>query len=408
MTEDVAALVLRNNDLQTLALSLAERRGLEFSRLPATPDADPGAARPARPHGSSSCPTTPRSRSARRRSQPLTRAPSSRCCSPMPSCRSMTSSWKSSVPDDPYLGRELERYFPRARFSSASPTRRKRHPAAARDHRDPSSPTRSSTAAGLALRCGSRIRPGAPAAKIAAAFAAVRDSYEMTALNAGIDRLDNKVSRQVCNAPSTSRCRTSWVTAWSGSCATWTSRRAWRRSSRHYRQGIAAVESGARAGDGAGGRGRMRGARSRAQASGRARTRWRAPASPICRACSPAPDIVSVADRTQQDIADVAGHLFRRRILLSASTASCGQRPRSMSPTISIGWRSIAPRDGHRGRRAAPDGGHGGYRDAGRGPRLESLGWRRAGRRSIVSACRCRRSPIRVSRSPSSRSRRAC
>jgi len=30
MTEDVAALVLRNNDLQTLALSLAERRGLEF------------------------------------------------------------------------------------------------------------------------------------------------------------------------------------------------------------------------------------------------------------------------------------------------------------------------------------------------------------------------------------------
>ena len=31
MTDDVAALVLRNNYQQTLALSLAERRGLEIS-----------------------------------------------------------------------------------------------------------------------------------------------------------------------------------------------------------------------------------------------------------------------------------------------------------------------------------------------------------------------------------------
>ena len=63
MTDEVAALVLRNNYLQTLALSLAERRGLEDlgfeQRLMQTLEAP--ASSTAR---SSSCPTTWRSPSA--------------------------------------------------------------------------------------------------------------------------------------------------------------------------------------------------------------------------------------------------------------------------------------------------------------------------------------------------------
>ncbi len=60
---------------------------------------------PARRQGRS-----PSARRARRRS----RAPSWRCCWPMPSSRSSDDLLQSNVPDDPYLGRELGRYFPGA------------------------------------------------------------------------------------------------------------------------------------------------------------------------------------------------------------------------------------------------------------------------------------------------------
>ena len=59
MTDEVAALVLRNNYLQTLALSLAERRGLEdlgfqqrlMQTLEARGRARPRGRVPARRHG---------------------------------------------------------------------------------------------------------------------------------------------------------------------------------------------------------------------------------------------------------------------------------------------------------------------------------------------------------------------
>ena len=59
MTDEVAALVLRNNYLQTLALSLAERRGLEdlgfqqrlMQTLEAARRARPRGRVPARRHG---------------------------------------------------------------------------------------------------------------------------------------------------------------------------------------------------------------------------------------------------------------------------------------------------------------------------------------------------------------------
>ena len=60
---------------------------------------------------------------------------------------------------------------------------------------------------------------GAAPAAIAAAFAAVRDSYGMTALNTAIDGLDNKISGK-CSSISMRRCRIFFSTASSGSCAT--------------------------------------------------------------------------------------------------------------------------------------------------------------------------------------------
>src|SRR3979490_575954 len=98
---------------------------------------------------------------------------------------------ESNVPDDPYLGRELERYFPRAILE--------RFPDAPKRHRLRREIIATQLANSIINRGGpsfaARIedQTGAPAAKIAAAFAAVCDSYEMSALNAGIGQLDNKV-----------------------------------------------------------------------------------------------------------------------------------------------------------------------------------------------------------------------
>jgi glutamate dehydrogenase len=85
MTDEVAELVLRNNYLQTLALSLAERRGLEDlgfeQRLMQTLEAAGALDRP-----SNSSPMTQLAE-RRRRQQPFT-GRSLRSCSPTPSFRS--------------------------------------------------------------------------------------------------------------------------------------------------------------------------------------------------------------------------------------------------------------------------------------------------------------------------------
>ena len=70
MTDEVAALVLRNNYLQTLALSLAERRGLEdlgfqqrlMQTLEAARRARPRGRVPARRHGARRARAAARSR----------------------------------------------------------------------------------------------------------------------------------------------------------------------------------------------------------------------------------------------------------------------------------------------------------------------------------------------------------
>src|SRR5262249_20022521 len=99
---------------------------------------------------------------------------------------------QSSVPDDPYLGRELGRYFPKAIAE--------KFPDALEQHRLRREIISTQLANSMINRGGPSLvvriadQTGASVARIAAAFAAVRDSYGMTALNSDIDALDTKIS----------------------------------------------------------------------------------------------------------------------------------------------------------------------------------------------------------------------
>jgi glutamate dehydrogenase len=190
MTEDVAALVLRNNYLQTLAISLAERRGLEDlgfeQRLMQTLERDGELDRAVE-----FLPDDVEIAERRRRSQALTR-PELSVLLAYAKLALNHELVQSNVPDDPYLGRELGRYFPKAladKFPDALEQHRLRREIIATqlansmiNRGDPS----------LLVRIADQT--GASAAQIAAAFAAVRDSYGMTALNSEIDALDNNIS----------------------------------------------------------------------------------------------------------------------------------------------------------------------------------------------------------------------
>jgi glutamate dehydrogenase len=98
----------------------------------------------------------------------------------------------SAVPDDPYLGRDLIRYFPRElsqRFPAALEQHRLRREIIA-THLTNSMINRG----GPALVARMTDETGASAEKIAKAFAAVRDSYGLVGLNDDIDALDNRIS----------------------------------------------------------------------------------------------------------------------------------------------------------------------------------------------------------------------
>jgi glutamate dehydrogenase len=99
---------------------------------------------------------------------------------------------ESAVPDDRYLARELGRYFPKAIA--------KKYPDALEHHRLRREIITTQLANSMINRGGPSLivriadQTGASPAAIAAAFAATRDSYDLTALNGAIDDLDNKVS----------------------------------------------------------------------------------------------------------------------------------------------------------------------------------------------------------------------
>src|SRR6202011_3268191 len=190
MTEDVAALVLRNNYLQTLALSLAERRGLDdlgleqrlMQSLETAGELD---------RALEFLPDDMEIAERRRRSQALTR-PELSVLLAYAKLSLNHELLHSQVPDDPYLGRELGRYFPDALAQA--------FPDALEQHRLRREIIVKQLANSMVNRGGPSLvvriadQTGAAAAQIAAAFAAVRDSYGMSALNGAIDALDNRVS----------------------------------------------------------------------------------------------------------------------------------------------------------------------------------------------------------------------
>jgi glutamate dehydrogenase len=190
MTEDVAALVLRNNYQQTLALSLAERRGLEDlgfqQRLMHTLEQ-----RGELDRAVEYLPDEIELADRRRRSQGLTR-PELAVLLAYAKLSLDQELQQSSVPDDPYLGRELGRYFPKAlaeKFPDAIAQHRLRREIVATQLTNSMINRGGAT---LIVRIADQT--GASAASIAAAFAAVRASYDMIALNSSVDTLDNKVS----------------------------------------------------------------------------------------------------------------------------------------------------------------------------------------------------------------------
>ncbi len=189
MTDEVAALVLRNNYQQSLALSLAERRGLEdlgFQQrlmhiLETRGELD---------RAVEFLPDEMELAERRRRSRALTR-PELAVLLAYAKLSLYAELLETQVPDDAYLGRELLRYFPAAvaeRFPDALEQHRLRREIIATQLTNSMI-----NRGGMTLIVRIADQTGASAANIAAAFAAVRGSYDTIALNTAIDGLDNKV-----------------------------------------------------------------------------------------------------------------------------------------------------------------------------------------------------------------------
>ncbi|SEC15850.1 glutamate dehydrogenase [Rhizobiales bacterium GAS191] len=189
MTEDVAALVLRNNYLQTLALSLAERRRAEdvafaqgFMRMLETEGR--------LDRGVEFLPGDEALEERAKRGDGLTR----------PELSVLLAYAKlslddhiraSDVPDDPYFNGELTRYFPaamRERFAGDIEQHRLRREIIA---------TQLSNAvinrAGPTVAARLAGETGLDPALMTRAYAAVRDSFGLLDLNTAIDALDGKI-----------------------------------------------------------------------------------------------------------------------------------------------------------------------------------------------------------------------
>ncbi|MET0444725.1 MAG: NAD-glutamate dehydrogenase [Pseudorhodoplanes sp.] len=190
MTDEVAALVLRNNYLQTLAISLAEKSGMEDlgsrQRLMQTLEG-----RGLLDRAVEFLPDDIEIAERRRRMQALTR-PELAVLLAYAKLTLYSDMIETSVPDDPYLGKELIRYFPEELS--------KRFPDELQHHRLRREIIATYLTNSIINRGGPSLiarmtdETGAPVDKIAKAFAAVRDSYNMVGLNGDIDALDNKIS----------------------------------------------------------------------------------------------------------------------------------------------------------------------------------------------------------------------
>ena len=193
MTDEVGALVLRNNYLQPLTLSLVERRGTAetgfLARLMQSLEQ-----RGLLDRGVEYLPDDAALAERGRRGQALTR-PELAVLLAYAKLTLYDDLLATGVPDDPYLARELVRYFPSAI--------REQFPDAIENHRL----RREIIATALSNTIINRGGPaavvrlmdetGADVSTIALAFAAVRDVFGTAALNAGVDGLDNLVDGQL-------------------------------------------------------------------------------------------------------------------------------------------------------------------------------------------------------------------
>ncbi|MFG1347229.1 NAD-glutamate dehydrogenase [Xanthobacter autotrophicus DSM 431] len=189
MTGEVGHLVLRNNYLQTLALSLAETKGADdlafqqrlMQMLEVRGELD---------RTVEFLPSDAEIADRRSRGEHLTR-PELAVLLAYAKLALNADLVASNVPDDAYLAGELVNYFPKEikeRFPHAIETHRL--------HRE-------IIATGLSNAIVNQGGPsalariadqtGADSATIARAFAAVRDSYRLPEINAAIDALDNRV-----------------------------------------------------------------------------------------------------------------------------------------------------------------------------------------------------------------------
>jgi len=189
MTDDVAALVLRNNYLQTLALSLIERRGLEdmgfqqrlMRDLESRGDLD---------RDVEFLPDDAEMRELESRGEALTR-PELAVLLAYAKIDLNARLLASSVPDDPYLGRELMRYFP--------PLLQQKYAGAIKEHRLRREIISTMLANSMINRCGATMivrltdETGADVPEISAAFAVARNAFAMTEVNGEIDALDNVI-----------------------------------------------------------------------------------------------------------------------------------------------------------------------------------------------------------------------
>ena len=192
MTDDVARLVLRNNYLQTLAMSLCQRKGSSetgyLSRLMQTLESEGRLDRKVE-YLPDEATLSMRSRNG----ESLTR-PEIAVLLAYAKLTLYDDLLESSAPDEPYFYKELDRYFPDAI--------RTQYPDAIASHRLRREIIATGLANAIINRGGPSVvrrvrdRTGCDIAMVAHAYAAVRDSFGLIDINAALDGLDNKLAGQ--------------------------------------------------------------------------------------------------------------------------------------------------------------------------------------------------------------------
>ncbi len=190
MTDDVADLVLRNNYSQTLAISLIEQRGLEaldfqqrlMRDLESRGDLD---------REVEFLPDDAAIQQREKRGKALTR-PEIAVLLAYAKIDLYRRLLNSSVPDDPFLGREVKRYFPERL--------QKKYPDAIKTHRLKREIISTMLANSMINRCSATMivrisdETGASLPEIASAFAVARSAFRIIGLAGEVDALDNRVS----------------------------------------------------------------------------------------------------------------------------------------------------------------------------------------------------------------------